>query len=176
MPKLTVSLPDAPEKTHDLTDDTITIGRVEDNALQIEDISVSSRHATLTLVDGDYVLRDIGSTNGTRLNGKQIDADTDHRLRDGDSILFGKIDATYQSDVSASTEARPLPTQDEPAMAPAAASVKPADFANASPFQTKAKKKDPAGKAIIAFAILAILAFLASVATVMSLSAPSLPS
>jgi len=172
MPKLTVSLPDAPERTHELTAETITVGRVEENTLQIEDISVSSRHATLTLVDGDYVLRDIGSTNGTRLNGKQIDPDTDHALKDGDAILFGKIDAAYQSEVAANTESRPLPTEDEPSMVPASASVKPADFANASPFQTKAKKKDPAGKAIIAFAVLAILAFLASVATVLTLRPP----
>jgi len=172
MPKLLVSLPDAPEKTHDLTEDTITVGRVEDNALQIDDISVSSRHATLTLADGEYVLRDIGSTNGTRLNGKQLDPETDHRLKEGDTILFGKIDATYQSDVPAVSGARPLPTEDEPALAPAAASVKPADFANASPFQTKAKKKDPVGKAIIGFAAFAILAFLAAVATVLTLRSP----
>jgi len=172
MPKLTVSLLDAPEKTHTLTEETITIGRVEDNALQIEDISVSSRHATLTLIDGEYILRDIGSTNGTRLNGKQLDPDTDHALKDGDTILFGKVDAAYQADQLAVSESRPLPAEHEPSMAPAAASVKPADFANASPFQTKAKKKDPAGKGILAFAVLAILVFLASVATVLSLRSP----
>ena len=67
MPKLQVSLPDGTETTHELGENEISVGRVEDNMLQIEDGSVSSRHAILTLRGDDYVLTDIGSTNGTRV-------------------------------------------------------------------------------------------------------------
>src|ERR1700748_2025996 len=108
MPQLIVSLPDSGETSHDLTDAQITVGRISENTIQIEDASVSSRHAQLTLDDsGDYILRDTGSTNGTELNGKEIDRETDHKLQDGDKVRFGKIDTKYKSENAA--EARPLP-------------------------------------------------------------------
>ena len=106
MPKLLVSLPDSGGASHDLTEAVVTIGRVPDNVLQIEDISVSSRHAELTLgEDGDYILRDVGSTNGTQLNGKEVVAEEEHKLQDGDKLVFGKIEASYVSENPA--EARP---------------------------------------------------------------------
>lgn len=170
MPKLIVSFPEGSPTTHELTEENITVGRIAENDLQIEDISVSSRHAILTLVHGDYVLRDTGSTNGTRLNGQELEPETDHRLQDGDVVLFGKVETSYQSTTPA--EARPLPAEQDAAVVTAAESVRPADFSNASPFQTKTKKKDPAGKAILALSIVAIVAFVASVAAVFSVRSP----
>ena len=171
MPKLQISLPDGTEQTHELEQDIITIGRVEDNVLQIDDISVSSHHGQLELKGDDYALTDLGSTNGTRLNGKSIAANEEHKLQDGDQILFGKIDAIYSSDTPAST--RPLPVEDEPAVQAAASSVRPADFANASPFQSKKKKKSPAGMAIMIFAIVSMLAFAAAVVSILGMQAPT---
>ena len=171
MPTLHVTLSDGTDITHDLTEDVVTIGRVPDNALQIDDISVSSHHATLTLAGGEYVLRDIGSTNGTRFNGKDIAAETDHPLKGGDRITFGKIAASYGSDVTAG-DALPLPVEDEAELVPAAASIRPADFENASPFQTKKKKRDPAGFVIVAFSIAAILAFAVVMVQILALKSP----
>ena len=171
MPTLNVTMPDGAAIIHDLTEDIVTVGRVPDNMLQIDDISVSSHHATLTLAGGEYVLRDIGSTNGTRYNGKDIAPETDHPLKGGDRITFGKIVASYGSDVTAG-EALPLPEEEDLELIPAAASIRPADFANASPFQTKKKKKDPTGLAVIAFSILAIIAFGAAVAQIFALKSP----
>lgn len=173
MPKLIVTLQDGTQNTHDLFDDQITVGRAPDNTLQIDDASVSSHHATLTLADGDYVYRDIGSTNGSRLNGKTLTADTDHRLQNGDSLMLGKVDGTYESETPA--EARPLPEEVEVAVTPAASSSAPVNFQNASPFQSKKKKKDPAGRAILALSGVAILLFLAAVLQILSLKAPTLP-
>lgn len=170
MPTLNVTLPDGTEQSHDLAEDVITVGRLPDNTLQIDDASVSSNHGTLTLVDGEYVLRDTGSTNGTRLNGQELTPDTDHRLRGGEKIIFGKIAAIYVSDVS--NESRPLPAEEDHTLVPAAASVRPADFENASPFQTKHKKKDPVATALIAFSIFAMLVFAAAVASVFALKSP----
>ncbi len=173
MPKLIVSLPETGNVTHELTDAEITVGRVPDNSLQIEDISVSSHHATLTLGDGgDYVLRDIGSTNGTELNGKEIPREEDIKLQDGDKIVFGKIEAGYVSENPA--EARPLPETEEVTAVVASSSKRPADFANASPFQKKKKKKDPIGMALIALAVLAILGFGGVLAAVFNIQPPTL--
>ncbi|MDR3403377.1 MAG: FHA domain-containing protein [Chthoniobacter sp.] len=173
MPKLLVSLPESSDASHDLTEAVVTVGRLPDNVLQIEDISVSSRHATLTLgEDGDYILRDIGSTNGTELNGKEIAREEDHKLQDGDKITFGKIETSYVSENPA--EARPLPEAEAVAAVVASTSKRPADFANASPFQKKKKKKDPVGLVLILVAILAILGFGGVVAYVYAIQPPPL--
>lgn len=170
MPTLKLTLPDGTEQTHDLAEDVITVGRSPDNKLQIDDASVSSNHGTLTLAGGEYVLRDTGSTNGTRLNGQELTPDTDHRLRGGEKIIFGKIAAIYVSDVSG--ESRPLPAEEDHTLVPAAASVRPADFSNASPFQTKHKKKDPVATALVWFSIAAMLAFVAAVVGIFMLKSP----
>ena len=54
----------------------------------------------------------------------------------------------------------------------ASKSVRPAGFENASPFQTKKKKRDPAGQAILGFSVVAMLAFAAAVAMIFSLKSP----
>ncbi|MEO8200821.1 MAG: trypsin-like peptidase domain-containing protein [Gemmatimonadota bacterium] len=52
------------------------------------DLDVSSRHATISLQSDLFTLRDLGSTNGTFVNGKRVTSD--HVLADGDEIQFGK--------------------------------------------------------------------------------------
>ncbi|MEA3188024.1 MAG: hypothetical protein QOD99_1854, partial [Chthoniobacter sp.] len=113
MPKLIVSMTDGTEVTHELSNDQITLGRIPDNAIQIEDASVSSHHAELTLTGGDYHLRDLNSTNGTRVNGKAIQ---EAQLADGDRVQFGKVESTYASEIA--SENRPMPTETSHEMAP----------------------------------------------------------
>jgi pSer/pThr/pTyr-binding forkhead associated (FHA) protein len=169
MPKLIVTTADGIDVTHELEEPLITIGRLPDNMLQIDDPSVSSHHAQLTLTGGDYLLKDLNSTNGTRVNGQAFD---EGQLQDGDHVRFGKMDAVYSSEIPAET--RPLPLETIAPSAPAVTSQLPTDFANASPFKTKNKKKDPFALGILAFAILAILAFCGAVAMIMSLQPPAL--
>jgi S1-C subfamily serine protease len=52
------------------------------------DLDVSSRHATVLLQEEMFILRDLGSTNGTFVNGKRLTAD--HVLANGDEVQFGK--------------------------------------------------------------------------------------
>ena len=65
-------------------------------------------------------------------------------LRFGDRIRFGKIEALFESDVS--DQAQPLPEIREVEARPAESSVRPADFANASPFPNRKKDRIPRGK------------------------------
>ncbi len=65
------------------------------------------------------------------------------------------------------------PAADEPEALPAAESRRPTNFENASPFQKKMKKKDPAGRAIMAAAIVAIVLLLVAVTFVFLLQAPT---
>ncbi|MGI8787988.1 MAG: FHA domain-containing protein [Pyrinomonadaceae bacterium] len=65
-----------------------TLGRTTDNAVAFpNDSNVSRYHAEIEWRDGDFYLIDLGSSNGTTLNGKRISSDT--KLNDGDEIVLG---------------------------------------------------------------------------------------
>ncbi len=163
MPKLQISLPDGSIHDHELTDDLVSIGRIVDNMIQIEDASVSSHHAQLISGEnGDYILEDLGSTNGTRLNGKPIKEGESHKLQNADKIRFGSIEAIYGSE-NASEAREEMPEAADAVQKVASKSVKPSNFQNASPFEKKSKKKDPAALAIWAIAILAFIALIAAI-------------
>ena len=168
MPKLKITLPGGITASHDLSEDSLTLGSVGDNTIQIDDASVSSHHAELTREGDDYILKDLDSTNGTRLNGV---SHSEGKLKDGDQVTFGNIETIYESENPAN--AQPMPEEAEAALQPARQSVKPSNFANASPFQTKVKKKEPAAVAILAIAVVAILVFAGAVASVMALKIPA---
>ena len=125
--------------------------------MQLEDPSVSGRHAQLEQVGEDCHLTDLNSTNGTRVNGELITTVT---LRVGDRIRFGKVEACYECEVPA--EAQPLPALQQVEARPAEVSARPVDFANASPFPRRRSEKDPVRLAAFAAAGLALLAFIAS--------------
>src|SRR4051794_35378281 len=57
------------DTSHDLVEEIVTIGRAADNLIHIDDASVSGRHAELRQSGEDWHLRDVGSTNGTQVNG-----------------------------------------------------------------------------------------------------------
>jgi predicted component of type VI protein secretion system len=166
MLKLSIFLEDS-RATHELTEERITIGRAADNMLQIDDPSVSGHHAQLLLIDERYQLKDVGSTNGTRVNSELV---TDTFLRVGDRIRFGKVEARYESD--ATGEAQPLPRAGEIEARPAERSEKPADFANASPFPNRQEEKDTVAVAVLAAAALAVIAFLASMLGLLQIHGP----
>jgi pSer/pThr/pTyr-binding forkhead associated (FHA) protein len=171
MPKFQITLPDNTELSYELTEELVTVGRLSDNAIELVDASVSSHHAEISVRGEDYILRDIGSTNGTRYNGKALPANEDRTLRDGDVVMFGSIRAVYASENPA--HAAPMPVEESAAVVTADASIKPQDFVNASPFQTQGKKKAPAGTGILVFGVVAIVAALGVIAAVLSMQAPS---
>ncbi len=170
MPTLQITLPDGTEQTHELTESLITIGRRPDNTIEIADISVSSNHAQLLGGSADYTLKDIGSTNGTTLNGAPVAADEERPLQNGDAIVFGNIECLYASEHVGAEQ--PMPASEGVAAVVAESSVRPADFANASPFSSKKKEKDPIGTAILVFAGVAILVFVAAAVMAFSIKSP----
>jgi EAL domain-containing protein (putative c-di-GMP-specific phosphodiesterase class I) len=64
-----------------------TIGRDFDNSLCLANPTISRRHAELLLVGSDLLIRDLGSRNGTYLNGRRVEKF--ERLQDGDMLQFG---------------------------------------------------------------------------------------
>src|SRR4051812_25355124 len=65
----------------------VTIGREEGNALRLNDERVSRYHAKVQAEDGDIILTDLDSTNGTRVNGAAVQI---RRLRPGDQLSIGR--------------------------------------------------------------------------------------
>ena len=74
-------------QTFDLTGTDITIGREKNAGIVIAIPEVSRRHARFRLDAGVYMLEDLGSTNGTFVNGLRLTSP--HRMRDGDIITLG---------------------------------------------------------------------------------------
>ncbi|MDX2177430.1 MAG: FHA domain-containing protein [Candidatus Sumerlaeia bacterium] len=69
-----------------------TIGRSSDNVVALQDRSISSRHAEITYEMGDWVVRDLGSSNGSLVNGRKF---TEHKLKDGDILKFGQCEVVF---------------------------------------------------------------------------------
>ena len=77
-----------------LNKDVITVGKLSGNDLQLGDNSVSRNHCKFERVKNDYKIIDLGSTNGTYVNGKRI---TEKKLELGDNITIGRTILKFQA-------------------------------------------------------------------------------
>lgn len=171
MAKLRISLSDDNEILQELTEDALTIGRVEDNTVRIDDGSVSSHHAEIVNEGGSYKVRDLDSTNGTFVNDSQI---TEAVLNDGDIVRFGSVESRFEADqVAESGEAQPLPQTERAVASFGGAGGRPANFVNASPFPKPKEKTDALTYAAAGIAAVGALAALAAAIMAFSMSAPA---
>ncbi len=92
MAKLVLSLNGVVQGEYELNNERLTIGRKPDNDIQIDNLAVSGKHALVITILDDSFLEDLGSTNGTYVNGKLIKK---HALKDGDVIAIGKHELKY---------------------------------------------------------------------------------
>ena len=74
--------------------DQFTIGRLPGGSLVLTDENVSRNHAVIERSASGWVIRDLGSTNGTTVNGTPIQ---ESPLRNGDQIVFGATEATFEA-------------------------------------------------------------------------------
>lgn len=165
MPQLEIFLPDDSRSTHDLSDEKVTIGRLPDNVLVIEDGSVSSHHAEIVFEGEKHHIHDLGSTNGTYVNGEQV---ADAVLNHGDEIRFGQIQCVYSGD-EADANAQPLPESSTATAEVAKSSARPAQFVSTSPTPKNVEAKDPVKVALFAFAAVAVLAAVAAAGLVFTM-------
>src|SRR5258706_2817494 len=78
-------------RTIPLETDALRIGRGSQNGVQIADPTVSKEHAEIVREAGRFSIRDLGSRNGTRVNGIEVREPTP--IREGDVIEIGKVQA-----------------------------------------------------------------------------------
>ena len=119
MAKLVVLTQSMAGRSVELTAERTTVGRVEENAFQISEPSVSSRHAEILLRGSDIVVKDLGSTNGTFINGEKI---TEAVLKPGQTLRFGNIELKLDvpgapAAPAPAPAATPPPPKKEPAKA-----------------------------------------------------------
>ena len=79
----------------------ITLGRATDCTVPIRDRYLSRRHAEIVFDVNAWLVRDLGSVNGTMLNGIRIDGSAP--LRPGDRIALGDSEVVFEPDVSSSS-------------------------------------------------------------------------
>ncbi|HEX5538779.1 MAG TPA: FHA domain-containing protein [Methylophilaceae bacterium] len=95
MAKLIFSLSGVFVSEHSLAKERVTIGRLKTNDIQLDNLAVSGEHAIVVTIGKDSFVEDLGSTNGTRVNGKAIKR---HMLRHDDVIRLGKCQLKYVND------------------------------------------------------------------------------
>jgi predicted component of type VI protein secretion system len=113
-----------PGASYVLEDDQIDIGRDSTNGIVINDAEISRRHARLTFQGGKYVLEDLGSTNGTFVNGQRLAGP--RVLKSGEVVSFGEqivmifeaITAADAGATVASPRASAIPAASRPVMPP----------------------------------------------------------
>jgi hypothetical protein len=75
----------------------LSVGRVSDNELALNDASVSKIHAALTMnPQGTLLVADTGSTNGTYINGRRISYGEARQIEDGDVVGFGDVEVRFR--------------------------------------------------------------------------------
>jgi predicted component of type VI protein secretion system len=120
-----------------LNKERTTIGRKPHNDIQIDNLAISGEHAVVITILNDSFLEDLGSTNGTFVNGQSVKK---HFLQNGDTIELGKYRLKFVSELPQQTNAadfektmilRPGAAK-PPAPAPAAPAASPAPVSAAA--------------------------------------------
>ncbi len=75
--------------TFDLAEGTHSVGRREGNDIIVPDPYCSGSHAELKVEGGEFVITDVGSTNGTLVNGVKLEPDSPRVLQPGDEVTIG---------------------------------------------------------------------------------------
>lgn len=129
MAKLILSLEGSVMREVPLDKERVMIGRKPQNDIQIENLAVSGEHACIVTILNDSFLEDLGSTNGTLVNGNPI---RKHILQHNDVIEIGKYKLKYLSDAPGAgqtslDEFEKTMVMRSPAMAKTAASPRAGD-------------------------------------------------
>ncbi len=138
-------------RTYEVGEET-TVGRSKDNDIVINDQTVSAHHCILRKGEEGYVVTDLESTNGTRVNTREV---KEARLRDKDIVQIGSVEFLFEDPESAPVETTAYAeARVEEETAPVAA---PAGFSNISPFS---RRRRPGNRDLWLF-IVAVLGVIA---------------
>ncbi len=170
-PKLIVLSEQFRGKTFELTKDLHTVGRVEERDICIKDPTVSTYHCDFIRNAGTYIIRDKGSTNGTRVNNVPI---TEQELQNSDILQVGGVEILYDCDDKSVTTVMRTQTGIDLAGSDIGVS-KMTKLTNASPY-AKEKAGGMSQKIVMAFVVLLVVIILGLIGfLVYMLSGPQAP-
>ncbi len=144
-------------QTHEISDAGITIGRSPGNTIVINNATVSGKHCEIRLDGENVVLKDFGSTNGTRVNNQDI---TEAVLKPKDLVQVGSIEFLFNSQDIPLSEAEAIYNKTEIVEA-AGPAVKPTSFNSISPFGARRRENQSMWTIIITIVGLLALAVVA---------------
>lgn len=98
---------DGRERTVVLAAASVSLGRGSDCTIPLEDHAASKRHCSIERINDAYVLRDLGSTNGTFLNERQVIAD--EPLHHGDELIVGDTQIRFEDGHAVGSSIAPPP-------------------------------------------------------------------
>ena len=143
---------DVKGKTFPIDRDAMTIGRSKDNTICIDNPTVSGHHCSI-IRDGErFVLRDLESTNGTRLNAKDVKGES--KLRPKDLVQVGSVEFMFDAEMIDAVETHSY-AEAHVEVAPGPITA-PDSFNNISPFG--ARRRESKGFWFLMIAVLGILA------------------
>ena len=142
MPQLIIHNPSGEAQAIPLTQPSFRIGKRQGNDLVLNLVSISREHCEVVASDGQWLLRDLNSRNGTYMNGQRIEGDVP--LTDGAQIQLGEFVLVFKADeapAAASIEqpATPPVGQASPPVPRPSAEVEPADGRRYTPVELKKK-------------------------------------
>lgn len=145
---------DVKGRTIEIESAGLTIGRKEGNTVVIDSSSVSGQHCEIVLEGGQCTLRDLGSTNGTRVNGEDV---TEQVLAPHDIVQIGFVDFVFNDEDIPLSEAEAIYNKTEVVESEGPA-VRPQSFSSISPFGTRRRESQGALTIVnIALAVTAVL-------------------
>ena len=126
MPKLTLVQDRKTVQIYDLDQPVIRIGRVPGMDIQIDDVSISRRQAEIQQEGDRWVVRDIGSSNGTFVNGERLAGD--RPLKAGDEISIGQFSLFFERGIASyQPRSRETAAKEAPRSVPVPRVAGPAD-------------------------------------------------
>jgi len=138
-------------KTFPIDRDEITIGRAKDNVVVVESATVSGHHCAIIRDGPGFTLKDLESTNGTRLNSKDV---TEAKLRPKDIVQIGSVEFLFDAERTEAVDTHSYAeAQVEVAPGPTTA---PASFNSISPFG--ARRTETSGVGLLVIALIGVLA------------------
>ena len=161
MPKLHILSGILEGKVIDVVEDRVTLGRALDNMIRLEDGTVSHHHAMVLTEGGEFKLRDLNSTNGTRVNGIRI---VESKLHNGDQVRLGSVELRFESDTKKTSQPLPPVQGGIDLSQVGTGGTPPPTFGSASPFARKRETtRNPLvwvvlGLGVLALAVLALVA------------------
>lgn len=141
----------------------ILVGRAAECHIILDDTAVSSRHCMFVREGSRYSIRDLGSTNGTRLNGESV---TESRLKPGDIVMVGAVEMLINGDDIEVDESVPhTEPRSQPAPTIVMSSSRVASLASSAGGLSEGFEAKPSRRGLWTFVALVIVAAVAALGT-----------